>query len=899
MSKWMVIFVLFWTVNAGAQPLQLNRLRCDYRVDPSGVDSEKPMLSWEIQSREKNVLQQAYRILVADDSLLLSTGRANVWDSRKVSSSASVQVPYQGPQLQPARKYFWKVMVWDQRGRRSDYSPIARWQMGLMGPEGWRDARWIAYEILPDSNIYLPLLHGNGKKAWGRRPDVLPLLRKSFGLKKSIKSATAFVSGLGHFELHINGKKISNHFLDPGWTQYSKAAQYVSFDISKDLRSGANVVGIMLGNGFYYIPGQRYRKMTGAYGYPKLKATILLEYSDGSRTAIVTDSSWKTAPSPIWFSSIFGGEDYDARAEQTGWDQPGFDDSGWKSALETTGPPLLQSQIQEALIIAQRFAPRQQRPLADGSWVFDLGQNFSGIPAIEVSGRRGDTIRIIPSELVNEDGSANQKGTGGLHVYTYVLKGTGTESWQPRFSYYGFRYLQVTGAVPKGADNPDNLPELKTIQGLHIRNRASQIGNFHSSNALLNQTNELILWAIKSNMVSVFTDCPHREKLGWLEQTHLMGSSVQYNFDVAALNRKVIRDMEQAQYADGKMPEIAPEFTVFTPPFDESPEWGSAAVILPWYQYLWYGDRQYLAGAYPMMKGYVMYLEQKSKDHLLSHGLGDWFDIGPNRPGVAQLTPLGVTATAMYYYDLTLLTQAADLLGHKADAARFRLLGTAVRKAFNKKYFDRVTRQYATGSQTANAIALYTGLVEPQYKEAVLDNLIADIRNRNYALTAGDIGYRYVLRALEQAGRSDIIYAMNNRSDVPGYGYQLAHGATALTESWQAYPNVSNNHFMLGHLMEWFYSGLCGIGQAPGSVAFKEIEIRPQPVAGLDQARAAYQSVYGPIEVGWQQEAALFKLKVTIPPNTRGRVFFPKEYQRSPESIGSGTHEFILRMKKG
>lgn len=574
---------------------------------------------------------------------------------------------------------------------------------------------------------------------------------------------------------------------------------------------------------------------------------------------------------------------------------PAFNDKDWNYAIETKGPPALQSQMQEPLVVAERFAPGERRKLGDGSWLYDLGQNFSGIPLITVSGRKGDTVKLIPAELINEDGSANQKGSGGPHVYTYILKGEGIEKWQPRFTYYGFRYLQVKGALPRGVTNPKDLPVLKSIRGLHTRNGAPDVGSFHCSNDLFNRTNNLILWAIKSNMVSVFTDCPHREKLGWLEQTHLMGSSVQYNYDVAALNRKVIEDMKQAQYADGKIPAIAPEYTVFTAPFDESPEWGSAAVILPWYNYLWYGDKRTLSRAYDMMKGYVAYLEKKSTGHLLSYGLGDWFDIGPRPPGVSQLTPLGVTATAMYYYNLTILEKTAKLLGKEADAVKFKNQATQVRTAFNKKYFNSHTKQYATGSQTSNAIAIYTGIVEPRYKKDVLNNLVADIQRRNNALTAGDIGYRYVLRVLEAEGRSEVIYAMNNRSDVPGYGYQLKHGATALTESWQAYPNVSNNHFMLGHLMEWFYSGLCGIRQAEGSAGFREIEIRPQPVGDITQARAGYKSVHGLISVQWKKDKSAFELDIAIPPNTRATVYFPEGYHREPVKIGSGKHRFVAQ----
>jgi len=830
---------------------------------------------------------------VADDSCLLTEGKANVWDSKKVNSSASIQVAYNGGMLIPTKKYYWKLMVWDNKDTPSAYSNTAFWQMGLLTNHDWNNAKWIAYDVLPDTSVHVPMKHGNGKKAWGKRPDLLPLFRKEVSIQKPIKSATAFVSGLGHFEMSINGEKTGDHFLDPGWTQYAKAAQYVSFDISNQLKNGNNVIGFILGNGFYYIPGERYRKMTGGYGYPKLMARLVIEYTDGSKEDIISDSSWRTAPSPIYFSSIFGGEDYNANLEQKGWNTNEFDDASWKMAKQTTGPRLLQSQMAEPVKIMEQFEPVSKNQMADSSWVFDLGQNFSGIPAIELSGRKGDTIQIFPGELILTDGSVNQKATGSPHFYTYILKGEGLEKWQPRFTYYGFRYLQVRGAVPE-TDNHASLPKIKKIQGLHTRNAAATVGAMQNSNELFNKTNQLILWAIKSNMVSVFTDCPHREKLGWLEQTHLMGSSVQYNYDIAALNKKLIRDMKQAQYGDGKIPEISPEFTVFAKPFDESPEWGSAAVIVPWYNYQWYGDLKSLADSYEMMKGYVRYLKNKSTNHILSHGLGDWFDIGPDRPGVAQLTPISVTATAMYYFDITLLKKTATLLGNTNDALTYHQLAQEVKQAYNDRFFKRETKQYATGSQTANAISLYFGLVEEADKNEVLNNLVKDIQQRKNALTAGDIGYRYVLQVLQDAGRSDVIFDMNNRSDVPGYGYQLAHGATALTESWQALPNVSNNHFMLGHLMEWFYAGLCGIRQAEGSAGYKQMEIKPQPVGDIKQAKASYHSVYGLISVEWKIENDQFVLDVVIPPNTTATVFFPKAYSKDPQPIGSGNWHFEL-----
>jgi alpha-L-rhamnosidase len=857
-----------------SQNLSVTNLRCESRKNPLGVDKLKPQLSWELQSKQRSVLQTAYRILVADDSLLLKKNIGNIWDSKKILSSASIQVGYSGKPLQSVKKYYWKLMVWDNKGNVTTWSNISMWQMGLLDKRDWNNAKWIGYDEIIDSLKIAPHIHQGGKRSWGPRRNILPMMRKEFSVDKKIKSATAYICGLGHFELNINGTKIGDHFLDPGWTNYSRHAQYVTFDITLQLQQGKNAIGVMLGNGFYYIPGQRYRKMTGAYGHPKMIMRTVIEYADGTVDNIITDESWRTTKSPIIFSSIFGGEDYDATNEHEGWNKPGFVEEGkdWIDVIITNGPDKLESQMQEPVKITEYFTVKNKTDLKPGNTVYDLGQNFSGIPFIKVKGNIGDTVKIYCAELLNTDGTANQKATGGPSYFTYILKGVADESWRPSFSFTGFRYIQVF-TIPKNAGGI--LPEIKSIEGLHIRNAAAAIGSFSSSNDLFNRTNNLIDWAIKSNTMSVFTDCPHREKLGWLEQTHLMGASVQYAYDIEALNKKIIKDMMNAQYPDGKIPEIAPEFTVFTPPFDESPEWGSAAIILPWYNYKWYGDKQTLNDAYEMMKRYVMYLKNKSKDNILSHGLGDWFDIGPNKSGFSQMTKMGITATATYYYDLTIMTEVAKLLNKTADVNFYKQLAVDFRKSFNEKFFDKQKLQYDSASQTANTMALYMGLVEPQYKQAVVDALVKDIKGRNNALTAGDIGYRYVLRALEDAGRSDVIFDMNSRDDVPGYGFQLKHGATALTESWQAYESVSNNHFMLGHLMEWFYAGLAGIKQTDNSVAYKNIEIKPNPVGDVTSARATYHSVYGDITSDWKKQDGKFELDVEIPPNTTATIYIP------------------------
>ncbi|MDN5286932.1 MAG: alpha-L-rhamnosidase [Mucilaginibacter sp.] len=866
-------FLLITMLRASAQ-IGVQQVFCEYQTNPIGIDAQRPELSWRLISSKRNVKQAAYRILVADDSLLLQKNQGNVWDTKKVLSSQSIQIPFAGKKMSSVKTYYWKVMVWDNYGAVSSWSKPAKWQMGLLSVDDWKGAKWIAYNKLPDSLYLVPAIDDTRDKRWHQGKDTLPILRKAFAVFKPIKKATAFITGLGQFDLSLNSVKVGDHFLDPGWTKYDKHALYVTFDVTNTLKQGNNAIGVMLGNGFYYTPGERYHKLKGAFGYPKMICRVVLEYRDGSVENIVSDETWKATPGPVTFSSIYGGEDYNANLEQHGWNSAGFDDHNWQQAIVVDGPPKLEAQMQYPLKIFDEFSPIKITHPKPGAWVYDMGQNASAIPSIIVKGNKGAVVKITPAELLDSDGLVTQKAIGTPVYFNYTLNGVGTETWHPQFMYHGFRYIQIEGAVPEKEMNSGALPVILDIKSLHTRNSAPTIGTFSCSNDLFNRVFKLIDWAIRSNTASVFTDCPHREKLGWLEEAYLVGSSIRYNYDIATLCRKVVRDMIKSQTADGLIPDIAPEYVEFSKGFRDSPEWGSNGIILPYYIYQWYGDQQVLAGSYDMMTRYVAYLE-KSKDHILYHGLGDWYDIGPNGPGESQLTPKGITGTATYYYDLTLLAKIAHVLGKTDDEKKYTNLSEEVKKAYNHTFFNKQTNQYGTGSQAANAMSVYMGLADSANKEKVVNNIVKDIRDHNNRITAGDIGYRYLLRVLDDAGRSDVIFDMNNRTDVPGYGYQLAQGATALTESWQANTTSSNNHFMLGHLMEWFYSGLGGIKPADNSVAFQNILIRPELVGNISEVKTSYLSPYGLISNEWKKTVHSFYMHTQIPVNTTAIIYLP------------------------
>lgn len=847
---------------------------CEQEENPIGIDNSTPCFSWKIHSKTRGFIQKAYQIRVADSKEKLVVRKGYLWDSGKVDSPESVLIPFQGKDLKSGTTYYWSVRCWDNSGKVSEWSIPQSFTMGLLNASDWQGAEWISLEADEAQLRRVPALLP-GRDQLPEKQFKNPQFRKEFVSGKAIKKAIASVSGLGHFEFFLNGSKVGTNFLDPGWTKYDKSVLYVTFDVTSLLNNGANVIGVMLGGGFYQIPPTRYLKIYNGFGAPKLKMHLQLEYTDGTRECIVSDRSWKTTESPIVFSSIYGGEDYNAALEQEGWMHSGFDDCAWKTPFVAQNEVAMYAQRSTPLHVRDQMPVVRSWKTSTGKWVYDFGQNFSGIVRIKVKGERKKTIKFHPSELLNSDSTVNQYSSGGPFWFAYSLKGSEVEEWQPQFTYYGFRYVELEGAVPVGADNPGNLPEILEIKGLHTTNSAPEAGSFTCSKPLFNKTHELIDWAMRSNMASILTDCPHREKLGWLEEAYLMQYSLQYRYNLSRLYEKILADMAQAQTENGVIPTIAPEYVRFDSGFEDTPEWGSAFILCPWNLYQWYGDTRFIVKYYPQMKRYLEYLTSRANDHIVAYGLGDWYDLGPNPPGYSQLTSNGVTATATYYYNTIVLQQMAALLGNTEDEKLYGELAAKIKESFNRHFFHKDKQCYDRNSQTANAIAIAINLVEPAYKMGVLNNLIFDIRQRGNALTAGDVGYGYLLKALGKNGCQEIIYDMNSQYDVPGYGYQLAEGATSLTESWKASRSSSNNHFMLGHLMEWLYSGLGGIRQQEGSVAYKKILIDPQVVGDLREARTCYESPYGTIRCEWRKEHGAFFIKVEIPENSEALVLLP------------------------
>lgn len=866
-------------LSSGLSAYEVTNLRCEYSENPYGVDVSQPALSWQLKSEERGVSQAAWEIEVASTLETLVTGRADLWRSGRVNDDRTRFVLYGGRPLRSSQQVFWRVRSWRHDGTVSPWSEVANWTMGQVSAEDW-DAVWI--------------------EAAEEAPSVL--LRQVFEVDAPLKRALVHVSGLGHYELHINGQKVGEDKLSPGWTDYEETTLYDTRNVADFLDGGRNAIGLMLGNGMYHVERNgRFAKFEGSFGNKRAILELILEFEDGTRRKVVSNDDWRSQDGPITVSSIFGGETYDARLLPVGWSTAGYDDRSWAFARPsksgrietlrgqgTAAQPLKAIEVREPVSV--------QALAADGAILYDFGQNTSYVPRIRVKGPKGSRIQLIPAELVFPDGYPSRSSMGGIHRGTSwceYIKGTdGEELWEPSFFYIGSRYIQFQAIA---AQRGDPLPTIEQIEGLVVHSTARPLAGFETSNPLMNDIRGLVRWAQRSNMVSVLTDCPHREKLGWLEQYHLNGPSIRYEFDVARIFRKAMRDMADGQTEEGMVPNIAPEFTRFRGTFRSAAEWGAAFIAVPWQQYLFNGDTALMAEYYPQMKAYYGYLESKAEDNILSEGLGDWYDLGPNHgPGRAQLTLPPLTATAFLFQDAKLLGKMATLLGRTEDAEHFKARAAAIRRSFNERFYNEEGGYYASNSQAGNAIPLVMGIVEPENRDRVFSALLEDVVNRGYAMTAGDVGFRYLLLALSDAGRDDVVFRMINQDETPGYGYQLKMGATALTEAWDASPSSSNNHFMLGHIIEWFYGRLLGIRPVEEAPGFKHVHLEPRPVAALQRARGHHDTPYGRVEVEWiQHENEAFAYTVKLPPNTTATLVLPAGHTSLIQESGVSVEESI------
>lgn len=906
--------------------IEITRTTCNMQSGLVVVE-DAPRLGWMLTSDKNGTAQTAYEIEIRENV----TNRS-VWKSGKVMSTQSQIVSCEDAKLSLCSpyNYLWRVRVWDEAGQPSAWSRESAFR--LVSPA--LSAQWIG--AITRRDAHLPegrRFHGTElkkpeNKALWDAVDTLAkksiYLRKPFRLAttpevvgnaappKQVAEATATVCGLGHYEFTLNGRKVGDGEFTPLWSDYDKTVYYNTYDVTPLVKSGDNVAGILLGNGFYNVQGGRYRKLQISFGAPTLFFRLQIHYTDGTSATVVSDDTWRYSLSPLTFNCIYGGEDYDARLEQQGWDKPGFNDSAWRPVVVQEAPKgVLRPQLAAPVKIMEhygiqkvtRLTPPQiaaatkstKRTVDPSAMVLDMGQNLAGFPEIRVQGRRGQTVTLLVAESLTDEGAANQRQTGRQHYYQYTLRGDGVETWHPRFSYYGFRYIQVEGAVLKGQKNPVKLPVISDIRSCFIYNSAPKVSTFESSNQLFNAAHRLIEKAVRSNMQSVFTDCPHREKLGWLEQDHLNGPGLLYNYDLAAYIPQLMQNIVDAQHTNGAVPTTAPEYVVFGGPgmdaFAESPEWGSTLIVLPFMYYESYGDSSLITKYYPQMRRYLDYLTARADSSIVSFGLGDWYDYGDFRAGFSRNTPVPLVATAHYYMDIQYLVRAARMVGNRYDAAHYTALARRVNDDFHRRFFDPRTAQYGTGSQCSNALPLFLDM--PRSKEdagRVLHNLIADIRARGNRLTTGDVGNRYLFQTLARSGEHELLYQMFNHDEAPGYGFQLKFGATTLTEQWDPRQGSSWNHFMMGQIDEWFFNSLVGIRPLPGAPGCQQVEIRPCPVGDLTFVRGSTTTLYGKVGVEWERKGEAFTLNVTIPANCTAAVYLPGEHE--PRKVGSGKHQF-------
>jgi alpha-L-rhamnosidase len=866
------------------------RLRCEYRIDPLGIDSINPRLDWIVQSVDataRGLAPSAYRILVASSPDLLALNKGDLWDSGKIASDQMNQIAYAGKSLSSNQAVWWKVCIWDQTGSPSDWSAIARWTMGVLSDADWQSAKWIG---APDAND--PVDHKGPKAKYET-----VLLRHEFKVKPGLKRALVNICGLGQYEMTVNGTKVGNDLLSPGWTEYTKTCLYNTYDITSSVKAGGNAVGLFLGNGFFNVHEGRYTKVTGSFGAVQAIGLIRLEYSDGSIQNVSTDESWKVSSGPITFSSIYGGEDYDARLAPVDWDKIGFNDADWDSPALTQGPGGALKGLSCAappIQCTEVLTPVGNKQLNSNITVYDLGQNASLMLEMKVKGPKGSSIKVTPSELVNRNGDINDTLCDGQSYWTYTLSGDGDETYRSRFYYRGGRYLRVELKPMEGSQE---LPEIETIEANVIRADSPSVGQFSCSDPMYSRVFTLVRWAQMNNMVSIMTDCPTREKLGWLEEDHLNGPSLRYNFDMAALFNKMVNDMFDAQRGNGLVPSLVPNYYhwdegKFTTPI----EWGSSCIIVPWQQYQFDGDIGLLRERYEAMKKYMGYIDARAQNNIVSFGLGDWYD--NHSEGEPTLTPVGLTDTAFYYNDYRILTQTAQLLGNTDDATKFTALAEQIRTAFNAKYFNSSTNNYASGAQGSNCLPLAMDLVQPENRQAVFDNLVKDVEAKG--TTTGEVSFEYLLKALAQGGRSDLIYSTYS-TDTQGYGLQVKLGKTSLTEGWNG--GASQDHFMFGQINEWFYRELAGIQLDPAGPGFQKIIIKPTLVGDLTWVKASYDSIRGTIVSNWTHTPMGLTLNITIPIGSTATVYVPaadaKLVKESGMAASSAPGVKFLRMENG
>lgn len=837
--------------------LQPDDLRCEYRTTPLGIDVLQPRLSWLLvptDEARRCLSQQAYQVQVAGSERSLTDDRPDLWDSGQVQSGQSAHVVYGGRPLASRTKCYWRVRVWDQDGRPSAWSRPSFWTMGLLSPSDWQ-GQWIG---APEAGF------------------AAPTLRREVQAKGKPVRATADICGLGYYELRINGQRVGDHVLDPGFTDYTKRVLYVTYDVTEHFQAGLNAVGAILGGGWYHLPAG------DLFGFhkapwtapPKLLLDIDLEFADGTHQAIVSDASWRWCTGPIVFNSLRAGETIDAREDKPLWDQPGFRDDEWKSVqvlqapagrlVAQSHPPIRATGSRPAVSISE---PRS------GVYVFDFGENISGHVRFKASGAAGQEVTLLSNEKLAADGTVDMlhcasHTSGRFQTETFILSGRGVDTFEPRFTYHGFRYVEVRGLTHR--------PRPEDLTGIWVHTDPEVAGDFACSDQTINAIQKMLVRTQLNNLHGIPTDCPQREKMGWLQDGCVTEEAAICNFDMATFYAKWFADMLDAQDAGGHVPSIVPTCgwgrvnSDGSPGAYADPWWGSAIIRTPWNLYLYYGDRRVLEECYPAMKAYVDYLGRRSRDLVIDWQLGDWLEVG--NPATGKKTPVALVSTAAYFHCADLMSRIALSLGRSDDAAAYADLARRIGERINAQFLDASTGLYGPNTQTAQVLALQLGFAPADKRAIVLEGLMKNIQARGGHLSTGIVGTHYLPYALSENGQARLATAVLTAEGYPGFVHMLRSGATTLWEQWDG--GNSQDHPTFGCVGAWFYQALAGIRPDVNEPGFRRIIFRPRP-AWLTWARARYRSPYGEIVSDWKVADGILTWKIVVPANTRATVYVP------------------------